>query len=321
MESIRGRDDRAEAGRSSMDDLWFFQVVASNETLTAASRELGCSLSVVSKRLTALERRLGARLVRRGPRRLALTSEGRRYAARTQTILDQIRELEDSLADRSAELRGTLVVESTIGLGRAHVAPLLGEFAADHPRLHAQLHTSELPLRPHRRAFDVAVHVGAPPDSSLRMRRLAANRRVPCAAPSYLAERGEPAGVEDLAGHNCIVLRENEGDFALWRFGDASGPRHVRVHGHLSSNDGDVVTDWALRGRGVIMRSEWHVAPYLDRGELVRVLPQVPTPAADIYALYGGDEHVPQRVSRFVDHLASGLPRRLAAPGGADVPR
>ncbi|WP_256062104.1 MULTISPECIES: LysR family transcriptional regulator [unclassified Streptomyces] len=313
MESSARPPYPTEAGRSSMDGLWFFQIVASHETLTAAARELGCSLSVVSKRLAALERRLAVRLVRRGARRMSLTSEGERYAARAQSILDQVRELEGSLAGRSAELRGSLTVESTIGLGRAHVAPLLGEFAADHPGLHAQLHTSALPLRPHRRTFDVAVHVGAPADSSLRMRRLAANRRVPCAAPSYLAEHGVPQSVEDLAGLNCIVLRENEGDYALWRFGDAARPRQLRVHGSLSSNDGDVVTDWALRGRGVIMRSEWHVAPYLRRGELVRVLPHLPTPAADIYALYADGDHVPPRVSRFVGHLASELPRRLAA--------
>ncbi|MGP4029371.1 LysR family transcriptional regulator [Actinomadura sp. 3N407] len=311
MESIRRPGRRAEASRSSMDDLWFFQVVASSETLTAASRELGCSLSVVSKRLSALERRLDVRLVQRGARRLVLTSEGERYAARTQAILDQVRELEDSLAGQSAELRGSLTVESTIGLGRAHVAPLLGEFASAHPGLHVQLETSALPLRPHRRTFDVAVHVGTPPDSSLRMRRLATNRRVPCAAPSYLAEHGAPAAIEDLAEHNCIVLRENESDYALWRFGDAARPRHVRVHGGLSSNDGDVVTDWALQGRGVIMRSEWHIGPYLERGELVRVLPHLPTPAADIYALHGDDGHVPRRVGRFIDHLASGLPSRL----------
>ncbi|WP_328501031.1 LysR family transcriptional regulator [Streptomyces sp. NBC_00457] len=294
-----------------MDDLQFFHVVAASETLTAASRELGCSLPVVSKRLSALERRLDVRLVQRGARRLVLTSEGELYAARVEAILDQVRELEDAITDTAAGVRGSLVVEATLGLGRAHIAPLLGEFAAAHPELRVRMQTSALPLRPHQREFDVAVHVGMPPDSSLRMRRLAKNRRVPCAAPSYLAEYGTPAGVEDLAHHNCIVLRENESDFALWRFGDADRPRHVRVHGSLSSNDGDVVTGWALEGRGVIMRSEWHVRPHLDRGELVRVLPHLATPAADIYALLEEDGHVPRRVSALIDYLAARLPLRL----------
>lgn len=299
---------------SSIDDLHFFQVVAASETLTAAARELGSSLPAVSKRLTALERRLDARLVHRGTRRLVLTSEGELYAARLATILDQVRELDDLITHRTGDLRGSIVVQATLGLGRAHVAPLLGEFTALHPRLSVQLRTSALPLRPHRREFDMAVHVGTPPDSSLRMRRLAKNRRVPCAAPSYLERRGMPEHVEDLAVHDCIVLRENEGDFDLWRFGDAGHPRQVRVRGRLSSNDGDVVTDWALQGRGVIMRSEWQVRAHLESGALVRVLPDVPTPPADIYALVSDDRHVPRRISELIDHLAARLPDRIAGP-------
>ncbi|MGW5334619.1 LysR family transcriptional regulator [Streptomyces bauhiniae] len=298
--------------KTSIDDLRFFQVVAASETLTAAARRLGISLPVVSKRLSALERRLDVRLVQRGTRRLTLTPEGALYAGRLDSILHQLRELEDLVSDGSGDLRGALVVQATLGLGRAHVAPLVAEFAARHPRLQVELHTSALPLRPHRREFDVAVHVGSPPDSSLRMRRLAENRRVPCAAPTYLDRRGAPTDIEDLAHHDCIVLRENEGDYALWRFGEAGDPRHVRVRGPLSSNDGDVVTNWALEGRGVIMRSEWHVRPHIERGELVRVLPHVATPAADIYALLEDDGHVPRRVTELIEYLAAHLPGRLA---------
>jgi DNA-binding transcriptional LysR family regulator len=306
---------------TSMDDLRFFQVVASSETLTAAARELDCSLPVVSKRLSALERRLDVRLVHRGTRRLTLTSEGEVYAARLETILDQIRELDDLVTHRSGDLRGSVVVQTTLGLGRAHVAPLLGEFTALHPRLSIQLRTTALPLRPHRREFDMAVHVGTPPDSSLRMRRLARNRRVPCAAPSYVERRGTPERVEELADHDCIVLRENEGDFALWRFGDDRNPRQMRVHGRLSSNDGDIVTDWALQGRGVIMRSEWQIRSHLQSGALVRVLPDVPTPPADIYALLSDDVHVPRRISELIDHLAARLPDRITGSGAPTLSR
>jgi DNA-binding transcriptional LysR family regulator len=295
-----------------IDDLRFFQVVASSETLTAAARELQCSLPVVSKRLSALERRLDARLVHRGTRRLVLTSEGELFAARLETILDQVRELEDLVAPRAGDLRGAIVVRATLGLGRAHIAPLLGEFAARHPRVNIDLHTSALPLRPDRREFDLAVHVGTPPDSTLRMRRLARNRRVPCAAPSYVERRGMPERIEDLDGHDCLVLRENEGDFAVWRFGDARAPRQVRVRGRLSSDDGDIVTGWALQGHGVIMRSEWQIRPHLESGALVRVLPGVPTPPADIYALRPGDAHLPRRVGELIKHLAARLPDRIA---------
>ncbi|WP_415394267.1 LysR family transcriptional regulator (plasmid) [Rhodococcus globerulus] len=297
---------------SSIDDLTFFGVVAESETLTAAARQLGCSLPVVSRRLTALERRLGARLVHRGTRRLTLTSEGQTYASRLESILDQVRALEDEVADGDAGLSGSIVVQATLGLGRVHIAPLVGEFAASHPRVHLQLVTSALPLRPHRNAFDVAVHVGTPPDSSMRIRRLSENRRVPCASPSYLEERGIPRVLGDLADHSCIVLHENEGDFDLWRFGDAVHPQYIRVGGALSGTDGEVVTNWALEGRGIIMRSEWQVRPYLRRGELVRVLPDMPTPPADIYALTNSTVHVPRRFVALIDHLVTRLPARLA---------
>jgi DNA-binding transcriptional LysR family regulator len=294
-----------------MDDLRFFRVIATSDTLTAAARELGYSLPAVSKRLKALERRLEARLVHRGTRRLTLTSEGELYASRLEGILDEVRELEDLITHRSGDLRGSIVVQATLGLGRVHVAPLLGEFSARHPRVRVELHTSALPLRPHRREFDLAVHVGVPPDSTLRIRRLAGNRRVPCASPAYLERRGTPERVEDLVEHDCIVLRENEGDFALWRFGDPRHPRQVRVSGTLSSNDGDIVTGWALQGRGIVMRSEWQVRSYLDSGELVRLLPDAPTPAADVYALLSDDVHVPRRTTALIDFLAEHLPGRL----------
>src|SRR4051812_45905393 len=114
--------------KTSVDDLRFFQAVAASETLTAASRRLGWSPPAVSKRLSALESRLDVRLVRRGTRRLVLTSEGALYADGLDAILDRLRELEDRVTDRSGELRGSLTVQATLGLGRAHVAPLLAEF-------------------------------------------------------------------------------------------------------------------------------------------------------------------------------------------------
>lgn len=298
---------------SSVDELRFFAVVAVSETLTAASRELGSSLPVVSKRLAAIESRLGVQLVHRGTRKLVLTSEGKVFAKGIGSILADVQHLEDEITGGSGELRGTLLVESTIGLGRAHVGPLLGEFGALHPALDVQLNTSPLPLSPHRREFDLAVHVGAPQDSTLRLRRLAENRRVVCAAPDYLDRRGAPRSVEELPDHNCILLRENHADYAWWRFGDGGDEFRIRVDGTLSSNDGDIVTGWALEGRGLIMRSLWQVAPLLETGRLVHVLPEVPTPPADIYALYADTHHVPARVAQALDFLAEELPPRLAA--------
>ncbi|MEV5407766.1 LysR family transcriptional regulator [Thermopolyspora sp. NPDC052614] len=295
----------------SVDDLRFFKVVAASETLTAAARGLGCSLPVVSKRLAAMEQRLGVQLVRRGTRRLVLTSEGAVLAKGIDPILADVQRLEEQVSGGSEALRGSLVVESTLGIGRAHIGPLLGEFGARHPDLDVQLTTTPLPVSPHRREFDVAIRVGPIHDSTLRIRRLAENRRVVCASPEYVRRHGAPRTVDELAEHNCILLRENYGDYALWRFGEGPDEFRVRVGGTLSSNDGDIVTGWALEGRGLIMRSTWHVGPMLKDGRLVQVLADVPTPAADVYALHADTEHVPARVTAVLDFLSERLPERL----------
>jgi DNA-binding transcriptional LysR family regulator len=296
---------------TSVDELRFFAVIAASETLTAASRALGFSLPVVSKRLAALEAGLGVQLIHRGTRRLSLTSEGAAFAKGIDSILSDVQKLEDEISGKTADLRGSLVVESTLGLGRAHVGPLLGDFAAVHPRLDVQLSTSPLPLSPHRREFDVAIHVGVPHDSTLKIRRIAANRRVVCASPDYLKGAGTPLDVGDLANHNCIVLREKYSDYSQWRFGGDGDEFRIRVNGTLSSNDGDIVTGWALEGRGLIMRSSWQVSPLIASGRLVQVLADVPTPSADIYALYAGTRHVPARVNQVLDFFAHELPSRL----------
>jgi DNA-binding transcriptional LysR family regulator len=136
---------------------------------------------------------------------------------------------------------------------------------------------------------------------------------VVCASPDYLERAGAPLDVGDLADHNCIVLREKYSDYAQWRFGCDGDEFRTRVNGTLSSNDGDIVTAWALEGRGLIMRSSWQVAPLIASGRLVQVLANVPTPSADIYALYVGDRHLPGRVNQLLDFLAHHFPPRLGA--------
>jgi DNA-binding transcriptional LysR family regulator len=297
-------------GSLSVDELQLMNAIARGGSLTAASRELGRSLPVVSKRLAAIENRLGVCLVRRSTRKLTLTEEGEMLAARAERILDDIADLEDEVSASSSELKGHITVRASLGIGRHHVSSIIADFTAEHPDVAIQLDTSALPLAATPN-FDVAVHVGQPADSNLTLRRVARNRRVVCAAPSYLAAFGEPTSIDELRSHNCIVLRENDGDYALWRFGETGHEYGVRVDGSLASNDGDVVTKWALAGRGLIQRSTWHVGTYLRSGELEQVLPDVQVPSADIYALFHDERHTTRRVRAFVNYLAAELPTRV----------
>lgn len=292
-----------------LDDLRFFDGIAHAATLTEAARQWGVNVSTVSKRLARLERRLGVQLINRSTRRLSLTPEGRRYADGARRMLGEIADLEDDIGEHRTGLRGRLAVHSSIGLGRAHIAPLLGEFAAIHPELEVDLELSPLPLHVAGTPYDFAVRVGRLPDSRLHARVLHANRRVVCAAPAYLERREAPRCPQDLADHDCIVIRENDTDFMNWRFGEHGDESVVRVAGTMVSNDGDVATEWCLAGYGLVMRSLWQVAPMLRDGRLVQVLPEIPSPRADIYALSG--DSLPRRSREAIEHLRTGLAERL----------
>ncbi|WP_017591925.1 LysR family transcriptional regulator [Nocardiopsis potens] len=302
---------------SDLDDLDFFAAVARAPSLTAAAREWGVSLAAVSRRLTRLEDRLATQLVRRSTRRLALTEAGELYAAGARGLLQDRADLEERVSRSSDRLQGPVAVYCTLGLGRHHIGPLLREFADANPQVSVELTLSEHAFNIAGSGYDAAVRVGPPPDARLRLRRLLPNRRIVCAAPSYLAARGAPRTIADLAGHNCLVLKENDADFGIWRFG--TGPDDetaVRVGGDMAGNDGEVIAEWCLAGRGLMMRSAWHALPLVRQGRLVQVLEDVPTPQADILAVTDPTAHLPHRTRALLDHLAEGLSARIPAPGG-----
>lgn len=294
-----------------LDDLAFFSVVASSPSLTAAARTLGSSLSAVSRRLSSLEKRLGAQLVRRTTRRADLTPEGVLYAEEARMILEKVNQLEESVAGRSGELAGNLYVRSTQGFGRHHVSPVVAAFSELHPKLSIQLDLSMSPFTFANERFDVDIRLGEPPDSRLVVRRLFTNHRVVCAAPSYAQSRGLPRTPAELKEHECIILRDNGLDHSRWVFFDGSREVSVHVDGDLSSNDAEVVTRWCLEGRGLMLRSTWNVHTFLESGDLLRALEEYTPERADPYIAYESAPYVPERVRRFVDYAAHEIRRRL----------
>jgi len=300
---------------AQLDDLAFFQRLAQAGSLTATARELGLSLSAVSKRLKQLEARLGVTLASRTTRRLALTPEGERYLMQGAAILEELAELEEALGAQRAELTGPLKINATFGFGRRHVAPLLSRFCARHPGVEASLELSNFPLTPGEQGVDIGIRVGEPPDSRLVARHILANRRVLCASPRYVASMPSLETPADLAAHPCLVLRENDSDYAVWRFRrrDGGAERAVKVAGPLASNDGEVIVGLALDGHGIMLRSWWDVHPHLADGRLVELLPGWQGVRADFHAVYRPRRHVPARLRAFLDLLQRELPRRVAA--------
>ncbi|TWI56551.1 DNA-binding transcriptional LysR family regulator [Pseudomonas duriflava] len=296
---------------SVTDDLSFFQRVATRGSLTAVARELGLSLPAVSKRLTQLEQRLGVQLIQRTTRRLDLTPEGELYLEGARPILQQIEELESAVSNQRQSLRGQLRINATFGFGRRHLAPVLSRFAQLHPQIELSLELTSQPLSLLDPGVDICIRMGEPPDSRLVGQRLLGNPRILCAAPAYLERAGTPKTISDLSTHNCIVLRQDGSDYAIWRFRQNGQEQAQKVSGTLSSNDGEVAVHLALEGHGLILRSWWDVREHLANGRLIPLLQDYEAPRADIYAVYPHRRHVPQRIKVFIQFLAHALTIRL----------
>ncbi|OWQ92286.1 LysR family transcriptional regulator [Roseateles aquatilis] len=299
-------------------DLGFFSTLCSAGSLSAAARELGVTTAAVSKHLSQMEARLGTALLARTTRRMSLTHEGELYLEHARRILGAIDDLQELLGASRVTAGGLLRVNATLGFGRTHVAPLISTFVREHPKVAVQLQLSVNPPPLTDDAFDVCIRFGPPPDARVIARRIAANRRVLCASPAYLAAHGTPKTPADLTRHACIGIRQGEEAYGLWRLSSRRGRKTqevaVKTRGKLTTNDGEIAVNWALDGHGILMRAEWDIARYLASGRLVQVLPEYDTPDADIYAVYPQRYQGTARVRAFVDFLARDFERRASAP-------
>lgn len=291
-------------------DLAFFVQLTQHPTLAAAAREMGLTPPAVSRRLAALEGRLGVRLLNRTTRRQSLTPEGERYLEEGRRILLDIAALERELAAARAVPRGLLRINAGFGFGRRHLGPAVSDFVRLYPEVEVVLHLTDQPLDLAAEAVDIAIRFGLGADSGLLARKIAANRRRLCAAPSYLAAHPPPRQPRELAQHQCIVIRENARAFNTWQLVSGGAQESVKVRGALAANHGEVAVDWALAGHGILLRSEWDIAPYLRSGALVPVLPEWSGIEADIHAVYLERHHLSAKVRLFLDFLADRFARQ-----------
>ncbi|MDT4821429.1 HTH-type transcriptional regulator DmlR [compost metagenome] len=310
-------------------DLELVLAIRDQGSLAGAAATLDVVPSVVTKRLGALEVRLGQRLFDRTTRRLSVTAEGEAVCLHARTLLEGFAALESELGERQNALIGTVRLAATFGFGRRWLGPALADFQAQHPGLQVELLLTEQLPDLGAEGYDGAVWLWAVQQhraADWTTRRIARNQRVLAASPDYLARRGTPATVEALATHDCLIAREN-GDaaqsrqFALWTLRHArdGSTARVRVQGPLTSNSGEMVRDWCLAGHGVMLRSLWDIAPQLASGELVRVLPQYGMPDADIHWVAPWRPKTPRRVRLLVDHLVEQFrsePWKPVKPGG-----
>ncbi len=289
---------------SAPSEMAFFSELARCGGFSAAARELGVTTAAVSKRLAQMEERLGVRLLHRTTRRASLTAEGEIYLAHARRILGDIDEMEQLVSQAEAVPQGLLRVNATPGFGRSHVAPLISRFVKAHQEVQVQLQLTVDPPSLADDAFDVCIRFGEPPDARVIARQIAPNRRLLCAAPSYLKQYGVPKTPHDLARHQCIGIRQGDDAYGTWRLASGKRVETVKVRGRLSTSDGEIAVNWALDGHGILMRAEWDIAKYIRSGRLVQVLEGYEAPPADIHAVYPQRLQMSARVRAFVDFAA-----------------
>ncbi len=289
-----------------VDDPRFFIAIVRSGSLAGAARAMEVTPSAVTQRLQSLEAKLGVRLLDRGSRRLRLTDEGELFHAESEVIAQRYDMLIDAMQSRRSIVRGHLRVLGTLGFGRKYLAPAIAEFHEQNPQLEVTLTLSDRWVVNDDAPYDVVVHIGELPDSSQVAFRIAANERFVVSSPAYIKRQGGVESPEALTKHACLVLRENDQDVSLWRFfGVRRKEQTVRVHATLASNDGDVIKQWALAGKGVMIRSAWDVASELRSGKLVRLLPQWKLPDANVVALVPQRRGMTARSRLFIEFLAT----------------
>ena len=289
----------------NLQELEIFGRVVSAGSMSAAARELDLSLAVVSKRVAALEERLGARLLHRTTRRQSLTPEGEVFHEHCTRILAEVAGAEASMLDQRGAMSGLLTLTATPAFGRQYLAPLVAEFQAEHPAVSVRLLLTDgvLDLVEHR--VSLAFRFGVLSDSSMKARRVAPNFRVLCAAPSYLQRHGTPTRLDDLAQHACIVFGESMED--QWIFRHEGKTTSIRVKGRLSVNDGEVAQALAVDGAGLIYKSVWEIGSHLQAGRLVPVMTDHLAPSKPLQLVFPGGR-LPTRVRRFMDLALERLP-------------
>jgi LysR family transcriptional regulator, transcriptional activator for dmlA len=284
-----------------------FRAIVETGGISAAALALQSSPAAVSRRLSALENKLGVRLAERSSRRFRLTDEGLLLYERCRAILDQIRDAEAEVASRGGAVRGLLRIGAPADFGRKHIAPLLPAFTAEHPGLDAHLILSDIGLENESDRCDLVFRFGLPNDPNMIARRIATTDQVVCAAPSYVARRGAPNSPDDLRAHDCLRLARRHHLIDRWRFTRESGEFEMQVAGTLSSGDGSVLRAWALSGEGISWEAYWDVAEDLAAGRLIELLPEYRCSRIELYAVFAPSKPVPPRIRLFVDHMLQSM--------------
>ncbi|WP_186086831.1 LysR family transcriptional regulator [Burkholderia gladioli] len=289
----------------NLGDIRLFVEAANLGSLSAAGRKLGLSPAAASARLIKLEGALSTQLFERSTRKLRLTDEGRLYLAHCQHALQTLDDARSALQLGRASIGGALRVSATSDFGRVVLRRWLDEFNDLHPQVALSLVLADSLSNLLHDDIDLAIRFGVPADSGMVAKRLADNRRVLCASPAYLAAYGAPRHPEELGEHRFVLLSSSAGVANQWKFSREG--ETVQVSAPLArarqTNDGALAREWAIEGRGVVMKSIWDVGADLRAGRLVMLLPEWRCPEMPVHALFQRSQYLAPRVRALLDFL------------------
>lgn len=273
---------------SYLDNIRTFVRVYELGSMSAAGRDLRISPAVTSSRISQLEEHLGVRLFQRTTRSLAPTEQGKSFYRGASDILEAVENAEAQIVNITENPKGSLYVAAPLGVGRRLIAPQVPDFLSEYPEVNVRLRLTDRKVDLTTEGLDLAFFLGQPEDSNLRIRKIADVERILCAAPSYIEQRGNPASGTELVDnrHECLSLRFPGATEFQWRLNTPDGPKRFRVSGRYESDDGDVLTDWALAGHGVVMKPVFEIAEHLTSGALVPVATETPPEPIQMACLF-----------------------------------
>ncbi len=291
-------------------------------SMSAAGRDQRISAAVASARIAELERHLGVRLFNRTTRSLQPTEQGSIFYKGAQKILEAIDDAESAVAEVSRKPRGSLHVAAPLGIGKRLIAPRIPEFKDLFPEIDVRLRLSDRKIDLTVEALDMAFVLGILEDSNFRIRPIAECPRLLCAAPAYLARHPHPRTGQDLVEqhHACLLHRYPGAREFVWTLWTPEGAQRFEVEGPLESDDGDVLTAWALAGRGIMLKPAFEVAEHLASGALVPVCEDNPPYPVSLACIFPHKRLQDPKSRLFIDFMVGAIKQALAAAAGPAAP-
>ncbi|MEA5098563.1 MAG: LysR family transcriptional regulator [Burkholderiaceae bacterium] len=282
-----------------------FVTAVDKGTLARAALEKNITPVMLGRRIDALEKRLGVKLMHRTTRHLTLTEQGTLFLDHCRKLLSDLDRAERVVTEGRDKASGHLIVTAPASFGRKHVAPHAPAFLKANPDVRISFNLSDQVVDMVREGYDMGIRIGGNIDPNLVAVKLHDNHRIVCGTPAYFERNGIPKTLNDLMKHNCLTFNLQGGQQRGWYFKDKNKTVIVRPSGKLDCNDGELLHRWCLEGLGLAWRSTWEIQTHLQTGELVTVLDEYALSNYDIMAIYPQQRHLPLKTRLFIDQLRS----------------